>query len=218
MEINVYGIGLSIQMKNLGGNKMWNKWRSDYDDMSFIQQCAFYQSLNPDLKLMTKGFYSKDLVNYLLQIFQHKPLKILELGGGDGLLAQAVLTQQSEIINWENYDFPCFAHRDLVKYQFHGLTKWFWEYPPFEGFDFFIASHVFEHLKLYHILEIMPVIAKIPEMIVEVPLPPLEKPNWNNYEGTHILDCSKHNLIRFFEVAQYKVIFQQNNIIHLRKC
>jgi hypothetical protein len=189
-------------------------WRTQYDQMSFLDQVAFYmQFKQPGMK--GNSLFRTDFITLLRNFLDQsiEPCRMVEIGGDEGQLAQLFMDHPN-LGFWHNFDlcsFPqTFYHE---RYLYTPLTDWVWNLPPFEGFNCVVLSHVLEHLKARDVEKIFPLIANCPHVIMETPLPET-KPNWQGYNGSHILEWTLSELIHTFVSHGYEIRAKNGTAIH----
>lgn len=123
-----------------------------------------------------------------------KPRTVMEFGGYDGALAAEVLPLFPALERWTNHDIVrvpqvCTDSR----YELEGLRQ----------SDVLIASHSFEHVKSMEIIRVVEIVDPA-HIFVDSPLTQSERPDWDGYQGTHILSLSWDQLAAALVLKGYR--------------
>ena len=168
----------------------FNEWREKYDSYSFKQQKEInnrFESLFP----RQQKFVTKEVVNFLKDIPNPK---ILEIGGWKGELAFQTLAQNKKIILWHNYDICSNAiDKNICKderFKSIVLTDFAWNLDIFSEYNTCILSHIIEHVRKHELEKLFKKLKNIKYFYIQAPLnSPYLLSGWNNFYGTHILEC-----------------------------
>ena len=185
-------------------------WRENYDKMSYNENRLFYNEIylsSPNqfrsaaiFKLMFKFLKKRDRVSF----------KVLELGGWDGKLARRILNRFQNILSWYNVEIcdECIIHKVCfdTRYTVVVPDNYLWNIPLKKGYDIFVASHVFEHMKAKELVSLLRMYSYIPIIFCEVPI--YEEVNWSNFSGTHILEWTMTKFKQFLKSLGYELIAQ----------
>ncbi len=163
----------------------WDRWRANYDDMSWRDQLDFYsmvERLHPDQR-----FYSAESVKaFLLKSGPLNTRCVLEIGGWKGELAAEVGPTK----RWLNVEiFP-----EALRYGPH--ESWYQAMVPHDfiwkvglprGYDALIMSHTIEHIRWR---EFAAIIDQFDGewVFLEAPLHRGGR-DWSGYGGTHIFEA-----------------------------
>jgi hypothetical protein len=177
----------------------WDAWRNAYPTLTYAEQQAFHTAIYEAYPV--QRHYDTDLVAKAIDHVQ--PGTVLELGGWDGELAQAMLEQYPMIGYWINFEIcreaaAAGSDLEIPRYSAPILNDWYWTKGPWRC-DLFVASHVIEHLTLEH-LALTIEATKAKALFFDAPL--LDRPiNWQGSTTSHILTatwqqvtdlCAKH--------------------------
>lgn len=161
----------------------WDAWRTNYADMSFAEHQAF-NARCLDLHPVQRS-YQWDVCYAFLWAREKKTRTVVEIGGWDGGLADVMLRRFPWIESWTNYDITPDVPQvcDDPRYTVEVLDDWPWR-RKVSG-DAVIASHVFEHMRMYEI-ECLLTEWDVASVYVDCPISP-GMTTWRGYEGSHIL-------------------------------
>ena len=167
--------------------KVFNNYRTHYDSLQFNQKKKFYsriESFFPQLK----NFYrhNLDFIKDCLEPF--KPLKVVELGGGNGELMS---------------EFPEY---DWVNFDFHNLTDNLWVLKPELDCNLFISCHTIEHFSNREFESLIEYLHELnPKYILlNAPLLP-DGQSWHNYFGLHVLTYGTEKVKSLLQ-EQYELV------------
>lgn len=176
----------------------FDAWRENYGNMSYADQQDFYDRVYAD---------HPDQAGYVLhgglELFSHffervlselPKVYVLELGGWRGELANEMLNRFPSLSIWCNVEICRAAVRGTV-FASPRYTTWIppdhpWnvELPPA---NVVVASHFIEHIKRHELdLLLINLPATLRYLVSVAPLPEVERPDWNSYHGSHILEAS----------------------------
>jgi hypothetical protein len=172
-------------MFELDGDIAWDEWRAEYDALSYEEQKAFY-NLCYNLYPSQEHHDAEEVDRFLRNTVGGD---VVELGGWTGELAKKMLAIHPDILTWtnveicENAAFASVVEDD--RYNVWIPNDYIWNKGPIEG-DIFIAAHVIEHMKSYHLAALIKQL-RTKYVYFEAPLLP---PNstWNGMTGNHILE------------------------------
>lgn len=178
--------------------RMMNQWRKDYPALSLAENKAFHNNLFP--LIGEQLFFNKEAIQQFFNSInlnkQLKPLKVLELGGAKGQLADYVLSNTgSFIIHWSNYELSNYMVSNSIckdtRYFPIELINYFWNCFFSIPYNVFVASHVIEHMLYDQVTQLIQNLPKTIEYIyLDIPID-LDKPkDWTNYAGPHIFEKS----------------------------
>jgi hypothetical protein len=123
-----------------------------------------------------------------------EPKHVVELGGWDGSLAAAMLAEFDFIESWVNMDIApdvpqvCDDHR----YDRTVLSNWPWMRDVTA--DALIASHVFEHMRIHQIEQLLRR-WRVDSVFIDSPLT-RDPQSWDGYFGSHILEVGSDELVQ----------------------
>lgn len=156
----------------------FNRWRSEYDSLSFKEQAHFYKQLLSDHPNQTH--FSRAAVLEFMS--GSGASKIVELGGNDGGLADVVLGAFPSVESWHNYEL---SGSDQVcndqRYEVFS-DEFLWR-RHHAGYDALVASHILEHittLELDRLLDAVPV----SWLYTDIPVAP--GGSWDHTTAAHI--------------------------------
>ena len=190
----------------------WDAWRSEHASMTFADQQEFYGSVavaHPhqqcyDLPHARLTFdHISGLVGFLPADWPG--LVVVELGGWDGALAQALLSTRSGIENWTNYDLvevPQVCKRD--NYRLLILDDYLWNQGEVHG-DVFIACHTIEHLTAAELEQLFDVL-RVKFIYLQAPIAHQSGEAWNGYVGSHILEIGWDRIDELLAARGYRVV------------
>lgn len=170
----------------------FNKWRKNYDKMTYQDQQKFYTKL---LKAHPhQSQFSKEYVPFFLNWTNEPSLFVLELGGWDGELAQKMMYQFQNILRWDNYELTELAKEISVckdtGYTVRVPDDFMWNVKIPDEFNVFIASHVIEHIKAKELEKLITNLPKgIKYIYFESPIgQDWDNGDWTDDYSTHILE------------------------------
>lgn len=168
----------------------FDKWRQDYDYLTYRDQLAFYDRVAEDHPLQ-RGFDVKAFKAFFEAITLLE-VQILEFGGWKGELAAEMLAEISRITQWLNLEISRKAVIETKvwdeRYRAIILHRFAWEVERLPGGNVFVSSHAIEHIKA---AELERLFGKLPPEVTYVGLqaPLVEGPtDWAGYYGSHILE------------------------------
>jgi hypothetical protein len=162
-------------------------YRTRYrDGMPYAAHREFYDLLAREYP--DQNYWDAEQVSAFLDWCD--PVWVQELGGWDGALADAMLSERPRILTWINSeiaDVPQVC--DDIRYHFEVGDEWLWSDGQFSvPCDAFIASHSLEHLTEQH-LTVLIAALDCDYAYVDVPLDDSGQ-TWNGSTTTHVLELS----------------------------
>ena len=185
--------------------KVFDTWRSLYNELTDAEQHDFYNAL--ERKYPTQTQHHRD---YFVQAFEGtKPLRVLEAGGWKGELAAWALKTFPNIKKWTNIEFckNAFFSPDQLwhdRYSVHSCKdfKW-WKQPRYIDADVFVSAHMIEHISDADLLELLDWCDGIPLICLEAPIKEATS-DWTGYIGTHILEMGWEKISEYLDDKGYK--------------
>ena len=185
----------------------FDQWRVLYDVLPF----EGHQAANAAWATMfpEQRSWNADACAQFLE--ETQPVRVLEVGGWDGALAGEMLARFPKVVSWVNYDITPNVPQtcDDRRYRRVVLNDWPW-HTQVAG-DVLIASHVFEHMRLHQILELVDAWT-FQHLIMDVPVGPTA-PNWKGYAGSHILEVDSVDLLDALEARGFAVTHSQSGLV-----
>ena len=187
---------------------LFNTWRAHYDQYSDAEQVAFYEMIG--LQYPEQHHVQHEFVEQFFATVPHLPTHVLEMGGWDGHLAQAMLAQSPWIQTWHNVEIsaPAVAHSVCTDRRYHAVTptsfRWWrtWDWSPVE---IFVAAHVLEHLKWCDVQEVLRSAQHCRALYLEIPIFHYHKLHWQDSESSHILEVSWSTVKRYLESLGFRL-------------
>lgn len=182
----------------------WNKWRKTYNSSTVEEQIEFYD------KVFDK-YPNQDRYNLsrMLDFFQASGAKtVVEIGGWTGNAARDVLAQRPDLELWINYEICHAAVRKTTctDHRFSNIAvyKWPWDMHlmPTQAM---VASHSLEHMTKDNIHALLCNNPKWQACYVDCPLVESGKQVWDDFNGTHILECNWQELEALFAQFGFRV-------------
>jgi hypothetical protein len=162
----------------------FDKWRRDYEALSFSDQVIYHNDL--ERRYPEQNHFNYELVKSALQLIEN-PV-VLEFGTWKGDLALKAFNDFN-IKHWWGIEICQSAINKTkcskVKYIMPDRFDWFTDERNIEA-DIIIATHFIEHLSNTHFKQIAEYCKGVPIVHFESPLSK-EGNEWNGYEGTHKL-------------------------------
>lgn len=167
----------------------WDQWRADYDTMTFAEHQAFNAEVARQHPVQRQ--WDGDAVRAFLS--RRQPQTVVELGGWDGSLAAAMLPDFPAILRWRNLDITPDVPQACIspRYQREVLEGWPWHQT--ETADALVASHVFEHMRIREIEQLLSA-WDVSAVFIDAPIRQVSS-HWVGYEGTHILEVGSDELL-----------------------
>jgi len=194
----------------------FNQWREQYREMTFKENQEWYDRLEKDHPWQ-QHFDATKVADFIRHTStQLGSVRILELGGWKGDLAEIIRKNYpnvwSNIVYWDNHDICLTAIEKNVchdpKYNAFGIDRQLWELAMLlRPYNIFIGSHVLEHLTTSEIKQLIPFLVKykIQYLYLHVPITEqaLGEKIWNNYYGNHILEIGWVQLEQLLRKYKY---------------
>jgi hypothetical protein len=218
-----YGHGfwttLSIETSVQMAVSDFDTWRAVYPTLTDDNQKDWHrriiQSYPPKLHGDTES------VLKALQVTQqalHRPITVLEIGGGTGGHAAQLLGRaDTPITTWTNIEFcdelaavratPNPHYQTLVPKTF----RWWQGELTLPDADVTILSHIIEHFPQEDLRSLIAAL-RSPRLYVEAPIAADGLTTWAGYCGTHILECGWDVVDALFAAAGYQVEFRDTYV------
>lgn len=177
---------------------LFDDWRRNYDGMSYADQVAFYELIGkkyPRQICFDAGAYGR-FFEYVLILKDAEPKRsirpsVLEIGGWNGELAQAMLERYADIAAWHNIEIRASAAETAVcqseRYRVVDAGDFAWRVALPEA-EVFVASHVIEHIRAHELAALLDNLpASVRFVGLQAPLGE-EGRDWSGYLGSHILE------------------------------
>jgi len=189
----------------------FDRWRAEYDQMSYADQVAFYNQVAEDHPHQVHFDASAFELFLRHTIDQVGCVGVLEVGGWKGELAGKMLTRLPGILVWINYEISQTAAEQSVpktdRYQVVVSDDFVWNItlPPC---DVLVASHTIEHIKAR---ELGALIDNLPSTIKYIGLQaPLadsaQNVTWAGYWGSHILEIGWYEVVKMLDERGFMVL------------
>lgn len=179
----------------------WNLWRANYDLMTFRQHQDFYAdvaAIHPE-----QNCWNKDATRKFVN--SRRPREIVEVGGWNGSLANAILREFPQIDTWVNYEIAPDVPQECTNGRYTRVTLADWPWHRKLRADALIASHVFEHMRITEIEKLVQA-WDVASIYIDCPIGP-DAPNWDGYEGSHILEVGSTELLARLKRIGYRASF-----------
>jgi len=182
----------AIAKKVTKWKEKFERWRNEYDDLSYPRHQDFYTQLVKDHPDQSQ--HNTEVVNYFLNAVDEPYFYILELGGWNGGLAQKILPTRPEIMKWDNYEITHYAREWNIckdtRYNVHIPNDFIWNIVLPNNYNIFLSSHTIEHIKRKDFINL---IKNLPPSIkyiyLEAPISLSDfKRDWSGDYSTHILE------------------------------
>jgi hypothetical protein len=187
----------------------WDDWREHYHFLTDAQQKHLHAYF---WRLVTgNGYYSAHSFNVqavitFLRTHRHYIKRVLEVGGGDGLLANRMLNTFDGIESWLNIEFcneAASSGQGDSRYTTLSPAAFRWWKQGFRfKADVLILSHVLEHFTPGDIQDMLATI-QCHYMYIDVPLSN-EVQKWDGTPCTHVLEMTGEQLVAFIEYLGYE--------------
>mgnify|MGYP001417850576 FL=1 len=167
----------------------FDSWRKRYDEMTFDEHAEFYRRLHGDHP--DQQHFSVESAHSFFGCIDGAK-SVIELGGYDGGLASACLSEHPEILSWTNFDLDTAASLcDDPRYSAITLTTQFWEArPPLSDNEIFVASHVIEHLSDDDFLSLLSNVSWASAIYFDAPIDQSVRSEWDGSTAAHKLSLS----------------------------
>lgn len=164
----------------------WDAWRLAYDSLSFAEQQHFYQLVaeyHPE-----QNSFQVQVVYDAFDKIAGSDLRVVEMGGWDGLLA-ALMLGRGDVASWVNYDLVQIQQRCAHPgYEYRVLEGYLWDQGPISA-DVFLASHTIEHITGAQLEQLVAQL-DVAYVYLESPLPLDRRRSWLGYPGSHIMELT----------------------------
>jgi hypothetical protein len=191
----------------------FDEWRSKYDQLFCTHQVEYYSRLY--------AYYPRQdhctLTEAIAFGRQLKPgVRVLEMGGWDGRVANVLLNEFPQIAHWLNVEVcrPA-VEQGLTnpRYSAQVPDEFLWNWPSLPAADVFFAAHVLEHLKVREIEQLIGRLDGITEVYVEAPIPDAGRSvSWSGDISTHVLEIGWQELEGLFERFGYRGTYRTPHI------
>ena len=173
----------------------WDEWRSRYSSMTYAEQQAFYSEVWKHHPSQLHFDAGAALAFMRALPVMPRPMRVVEIGGWRGELAEALIPYLPASWSWLNLEICREAAAASVCQQpaFRAVSpeSWPWEdLPTLAGADILVASHVIEHMSVEHLEALVDSLATARWMFLASPLPQSGTPDWAGYNGSHVLPLS----------------------------
>ena len=200
----------------------WDHWRNNYDDFSYEDQLKYYDEIYgqfPKQNYCTITY--ADLFFRKISVHQ-KPIKILEIGGWDGTVADYMLKIFSWIGHWTNYEICQSAISNGLVHSARYMSivpkTFIWDMEEIPETDVFFAAHTIEHMKAAQAELLFSRLNKVKWMYLEVPIPESSTDtSWLGYCGTHILEIGWEQLEEMLKSFGFHVTWSSGHIRFLER-
>lgn len=185
----------------------WNQWRANYATTSFTDQLRFYSQLAKDYPHQRWGS-----IDPIIEAFRAvSPRRVVEVGGWKGELATDAANAGLSFDSWTNYEISDVAVDPSAPswYQHERLTDWVWNYEGLSKPDMLLFVHSAEHMLLAEVVKTVEAFGKPEVVLIQSPLDN-EPINWNNFNGTHIIEVGWDGILEALDELGYKLIGSTN--------
>lgn len=163
----------------------WDHWRGEHARMTFADQQAFYRRVAEEHPCQQS--FDVPHAQGTFDRIGGSALEVLELGGWDGALAQALLSTRTDIASWTNYDIVAVSQVCRhPRYRLELLGDYLWNQDEVRG-DVFLACHTVEHLTAAELARLFDVL-RVEFIYLQAPIEVSGRSNWDGYNGSHILE------------------------------
>ena len=193
---------MSAQDAPVGG-AYWDAWRAGYDNMSFEDQCAFYDQVWGWWPF--QAYFNPEPARRALA----GVVSVVELGGWQGHLAADVLGLRPDFVRWTNYDICKGAlmnpATDDDRYLPQLLEGFPWDV-ELASADALVATHFAEHIKAAE-LEALAERHFRDYRLIYLEVPISEEPtNWSGQDCSHILEWGWVELQALIESYDFELV------------
>lgn len=199
----------------------WDEWRNSYDDLSYNDHLEYYNQIYEKFPKQNHCTISKaDLFFSAIS----EPIKVLEIGGWNGAVADYMLENFSCIKHWTNYEIcqSAISRGRVHSARYMSLIPqtFIWDIKEIPEADVFFASHTLEHMKAKQVELLISRLITINRMYIEAPIPDSStNTSWLGYSGTHILEIGWKQLETMLQSFGFEVTWSSGHIRFLeRKC
>lgn len=167
----------------------WNAWRAGHSTMTFADQQAFYELVA--IEHPVQQHFHLDAAHHAFDEMVRSTggsLRVVELGGWDGALADAMLSRPyRDVARWTNYDLIAVPQVPTnPSYELVVLFDYLWNVGYAIKGDVFVSTHTIEHLTGAQLEQLVGIL-DTEWVYLESPLEE-EGQQWYGYQGTHILE------------------------------
>jgi len=190
--------------------KYADKWRKEYDKLSFEDHKRIYNHLET-LRPYQVCFNKKAVKKFLTDIPQ-KNLRIIEIGGWKGELADTIfhtICMRTKVKYWHNYDLCSSAIKKNVcespNYKAIELQDYVWNLDIWDNYNVCILSHILEHIKFKDVKKLFSCFKNIDYIYIDAPIRSVSN-NWDGKRAMHILEVgwkSIRKLLRKYKEKRY---------------
>lgn len=197
----------------------WDHWRNAYDDFSYEDHLKYYNEIYNHFPEQNHCTISQADLFFR----QHQePIKVLEVGGWNGAVADYMLENFPYIKMWTNYEI---CQSSIINGKIHDarymsiVPKTFiWDMKEILKADVFFASHALEHMKAKQVELLISRLTTVNRMYIEAPIPDSSTDtSWLGYVGTHILEIGWEQLETMLQSFGFKVTWSTNKIRFLER-
>jgi hypothetical protein len=179
----------------------FDKWREDYDMLTFAEQVAYHNEL--EVRYPHQAHFNLDAAKAAIQIAN--PKKIIEAGCWKADLAAEILKTNSVITHWQGIEICSNAKERTVcndpRFFYRDVESFTWWNSIGMVCDLFIATHFCEHLSTQHFDELAHSL-KSKYVYFEIPISEHGE-EWNGYHGTHKLPLGWRHVIAIMGLNDY---------------
>lgn len=167
----------------------WNAWRRDYDKMTFEQHQEF------NAKVVRLHPVQRQWDGEAVQAFlaERGPRSVVELGGWDGSLAAQMLAEFPLIESWVNLDIAPDVPQVCSDPRYERIVLSSWPWLRSVTADALIASHVFEHMRVHEIEQLL-TRWDVAAVFIDSPIATTPS-SWQGYHGSHIIEVGSAQLL-----------------------
>lgn len=167
--------------------RTFDNWRQNYDQLSYAEHLAFYEALYEVFPNQDYGTAS-EAVAFGKQL--PMGVRVLELGGWSGRLAELLLNECPQIDHWFNFEVckPAIANglRHL-RYSAAVPDDFIWNLPEIPQVDVLFSAHTLEHLSEDQLRKLLSRLTEASYLYAEAPLPLTGPVDWTGDTSTHVL-------------------------------
>lgn len=192
----------------------FDTWRARYTAMSAEEQVAFHSRIWQAYPV--QQHYDLDCVDEFFAAVTDIDLKVLEIGGWTGDVADYVLEKDERISEWLNVELCIEAAQRSValRHPVYGacvMQDFVWNQQPefFERYNVAFMSHSIEHLDRRDLMALAPVLKGW--LYIDAPLPETGRPYWWGCPATHQLDMNWDELREFWEARGWTLVGERRN-------
>lgn len=183
----------------------FDEWRSKYDQLSWLQQVDYYSKLYAHYPRQDHCTLA-EAIEFGKQL--QPGVRVLEMGGWDGRVANILLEEFPHIEHWHNMEVcrPAVDHGlKHPRYSAEVPEEFLWNLPSFPIADVFFAAHVLEHLKARQIEQLISRLDRVTDVYAEAPIPDCgQAVSWSGDISTHVLEIGWQELESLFARFGYR--------------